>query len=295
MADEHGMRDADKVVFREVAFSKKLWILVRQTNANSLKYVGLPEYTPKPAACKAKTADYNVERRQVHGKDADLAKGWWYELAGLVVDPTKFPTEMLPRIFKASRIDSAVRLWTDFASHHPLTQGSAYWVQDDPKSKHYGCVMMNNGGYKYIHSDYDLKDVVEVGTEDWNLAIGQKSRTATERSTGENEPGTLNMEGILLKHDLQAICDLLNRGMGVPMVQHGYEAAFDTHQQEPINVFGPRGEECILPDRSAVEAFYATKFRGRNAGKIIYGGAGDVGQVDWSQRATPAELRRVLG
>jgi hypothetical protein len=188
-----------------------------------------------------------------------------------------------------------MRAWDSFAANHPLTQGSAYWVQEDRTSKHYGCVMLNHGGYKYIHGDYDLKDVVEVGTEDWNLAIGQKLRTPMERESGENKPGTLNMEGILLNHDLQSILDLLNRGMGVPMCQHGYEAAFDSHQQEPINVFGPHGQECVLPDRSAVEAFYATKFKGRNAGKIIYGGAGDVGQVDWSRRATSDELRRVLG
>lgn len=293
--DDHGMRDVDKIIFREVAFSQKVWILVRQTNSNSLKYVGLPEYTPKPASCKAKTADFNVEQRLVNPKGGDAGLSTIYELAGLVVDPSKFARELLPKVFKANRIESALKAWADFKAHHPLEKGSAYWVQDDPKSKHFGCVMMNTGGYKYIHSDYDLKDVVEVGTEDWNVGIGEKHRTGVEQSSGENKGGTLNIEGILLNHDLKAILDMLNRGMGVAMVQHGYEAAFDSHQQEPINVFGPSGEECVLKDRSAVEAFYASKFKGRNAGKIIYGGAGDVGQIDWSHRSTPQELRQLLG
>src|SRR4051794_14213573 len=163
---ENGMRDADKIVFREVAFSQKVWILVRQTNASSLKYVGLPEYTPKAASCKAKTADSNVERRFVHPKGTDTGKGGGYELAGLVVDPTKFPREALAQIYKPNRIESVLKCWAAFTSSHPLTRGSAYWVQDDPTSKHYGCVMANVAGYQYVHGDYDLKDVVEVGTED---------------------------------------------------------------------------------------------------------------------------------
>ncbi|HEY1375769.1 MAG TPA: hypothetical protein VGF55_03210 [Gemmataceae bacterium] len=268
------MRDADKVIFRQVAFSQKVWILVRQTNANSLKYVGLPDYTPKAASCKAKTADSNLERRFAHSEPTDTGKGWWYELAGLVVNPKMFPEKVLTQIYKPNRIESVLKCWAAFTASHPLTPGSAYRVQDDPTSKHYGCVMANVAGYKYVHGDYDLKDVVEMDTEDWNVAIGEKTRTPIEQASGENEGGTLNIEGILLNRSLDEIQDLLNLGMGTPMVQHGYEAAFDGHQAEPINVFGPRGEECVLPDRSAVETFYATKFKGRRAGKVIYGGAG---------------------
>lgn len=274
--DEHGMRDVDRHVFRHVAFSLKIWILVRKTNTDSLKYVGLPDYTPKPIGCKAKTADFNVEPFRVHPLGTATCRGW-YELAGLVVDPTKFPKGALP--YKSNKVEKALKSWKDFTVCHPLTKGSQYWVQDDPTSKHYGCVMLQRDGYKYIHGDYDLKDVVEVGCENWNLALGEKRRTPGEEQTGENPEGTLNIDGLLVEHDLQKIIDLLNRGIGVDMVQHGYEAPFDAHQPEPINVFGPNGEEVVLKDRAAVESFYFWKFKGRKAGKIIYGGAGEVTPV----------------
>jgi hypothetical protein len=238
-----GMRDQDKVAFRQVCRDKELWILVRQTNPHSLKYIGLPGYTPKPIFVKPKTAQANVPK----------PRGGAYELRGLVVDPTRHW-----QAFDPAKVDSASRIWRAFAEQHHIGANAptaAFKVDEDPNSKHFGCLMIRmRQAYHYIHGDYDLKDIVEVGTEDWNLALPWMHE------------GVRHNEILLLHHDLWDIVADLNRRIGVDMVQHGSEAQYADHADEPIVVFSIDGHQWVLKDQSAVETFYLTYFKGRRAG-----------------------------
>ena len=81
------IRQQDKAVFADAARHFNLWILVRRTNRESLPYIGLPGYTPKPIDCKAKTADSSYDSR--------------YRTAGLVVDPNEHRRAFGPRLADA--------------------------------------------------------------------------------------------------------------------------------------------------------------------------------------------------
>jgi hypothetical protein len=148
------MRPQDKTLFLEAAHKFQVWILVRRTNVESLKYIGKPGYTPKRIDCKAKTADMDIAP---------------YSLAGLVVDPT-----IHTKAFKPGKIQSAKECW---AKMQPLP-GSIYTVDKNPNSRHYGCLKLQGS---YIHGDYDLYDIIDVTQPHRNLAavdtlLGQPHR-----------------------------------------------------------------------------------------------------------------------
>ena len=147
------MRPQDKTFFLEAARKFQVWILVRRTNVESLKYIGRSGYTPKRIDCKAKTAD------------SDFGS---YVLAGLVVDPIIHST-----VFKPGKHDDALRGW---AAMQPLS--AEYTVDKNPKSRHFGCLQLNG---RYIHGDYDLYDIIDITQAHRNLAsvetlLGQPHR-----------------------------------------------------------------------------------------------------------------------
>jgi hypothetical protein len=135
------MRPEDKKIFAEAASNLKLWILVRRTNPESLKYIGKPGFTPKRIDCKAKTADIG-------------------KAAGLVVD-----AEVHRLAFKPAKTESAMKAWRDFKATQ-LGRGG-YSVDRKQGSPFYGCVTFNG---RYIHGDYDLYDIIIPGQEQRNLA-----------------------------------------------------------------------------------------------------------------------------
>lgn len=138
------MRPQDRLVFRECAAHLKLWILVRRTNPDSLAYVGLPNYTPKPLDCKAKTAD-----KDAGGKT----------LKGLVVDP-----RIHADAFHPGKQQKAVEAWK---STEPLIGHGRFTVETNQSHRHYGCLKL---GPAYLHGDYDLYDIVDPAQPHRNLA-----------------------------------------------------------------------------------------------------------------------------
>src|SRR5690606_37731930 len=80
MGVQTGMRGKDLQKFLMVARDHGVILLIRHTNDDSLKYVGLPGYYPKPAAVKAKTADVNppATMQLVQGRPTSVR----YEVAG---------------------------------------------------------------------------------------------------------------------------------------------------------------------------------------------------------------------
>jgi len=233
------MRPGDAAAFRDAAVKVDCWILVRETNPASLPYIALADYVPKPIDCKPKTADKNADGKK---------------LAGLVIVPGFHPDA-----FSTAKKIEAVEEWASFllkSGISPCTDARLspsdrardeawrlmqarreYSVDVDVNSKHYGCLKLNG---KWIHGDYDLKDIVVVGHERAQLAL---------ISTLRGQP---HMVGPRLKR----VQDLVNPRIGKPMVQHSGSAQFQDHKDELIDVFSPRGEHDQLPNLAAIKAWY---------------------------------------
>jgi hypothetical protein len=207
------MRPQDKPVFSQAAREFNCWILVRQTNADSLKYVGMANHTPKPIECKAKTASNKA-----------------HHLVGLVVNPKLVPEAIAP-----DKKQKALEAWESFEK--VLKTNRAYAVVTNPADRHYGCVTLNG---KYIHGDYDLKDVILDDQMHRNLA-------SVETLNGQS-----HMRGPLILKAQKWI----NSRLGSEMVQHGGEAQYTGHSDEPIDLFGPNGETKTFANGAEVRAWY---------------------------------------
>jgi hypothetical protein len=194
------MRTSDRLAFARAANVFDCWILVRQTNQDSLQYIGQGNYAPKPIDCKAKTADNSQHR-----------------LSGLVVDPMR-----VPLAFSTGRLEKAKAIWaSDFL---PILRSSGqYGVVEDETSPHYGCVT-------FIPLDHTNRNLASV----------------------EELRGQLHMRGPLLLKVQQFINDQI----GVEMVQHGGEAQYAGHSDEPIDAFGPGMQYLQFLNGLAVESWY---------------------------------------
>jgi hypothetical protein len=259
-----GMRATDLQKFLIVARQHGVTLLVRHTNADSLRYVGRAGYYPKPAFVKAKTADQNPPPllQSVQGRIV----GRSHDIAGLVVHPG-----MHPGAFKGSKHAKAMAAWND--GLHVLSAGAlpsgnptqpdswAAWgvarpvaasgawrwrVDVDPESPHYGCLQIAGGGvdWSYIHGDYDLKDVIVAGRESDN-----------RRQEGQVH-GVKNYTPLLDGVEFERIRRQLNTLIGADMVQHGAEAQFAWHGDEPITVAKPDFTHLLLLDAPTVQRWY---------------------------------------
>lgn len=260
-----GMRGKDMQKFLMVARDLNVIILVRHTNDDSLKYVGRTGYYPKPAVVKAKTADKNppATMELLNGKRHRLE----YDVAGLVVHPG-----FQPNCFETKKKDKALGYWNDtmktlspsllktVVDRKNPDSWSAWGVERTgafagrwkwrvdivPTSPHFGCLQMNNGasGWCYVHGDYDLKDVIVRGKESDN-----------RRFEGQID-SVKNFTPQLQNLEFEKVSTRLNSLMGVDMVQHGAEAQFAWHGDEPITVAFPDWTHLLLYDAATVQAWY---------------------------------------
>src|ERR1700730_9567114 len=156
-----GMRGKDLRSFMQVARQFNVILLIRHTNEDSLKYVGVPGFYPKPAAVKAKTADQNppTVTRLGHGRTiTKLHKG-----DGRVVHPGFQPT-----CYKGAKVPKAQDCWEHtMETLSPTLQGKrvdlnrpetwSMWgverqgvlaprwkwrVDVDPNSDYFGCLQL---------------------------------------------------------------------------------------------------------------------------------------------------------
>lgn len=143
--------------FVEVARIHDCYILVRETRAPSIHWVGKQEYTGKRVDMKAKTAKKDVGS---------------YQLAGLVCSP-----EIHPGAFVDSK--KALEYWHDhkplvtnppeqpgFQDSDRLNVPTPYVLQNNPRHKHYGCIAFVEFGLlvpRYVHGDYDLYAIIPAG------------------------------------------------------------------------------------------------------------------------------------
>jgi len=215
-----------EAIFSHVAVQTKLWIFVRLTNKESIRYMNLSGYVPKRIDCKAKTADSNS------------LKGPW-QLAGLVVD-----NRIHSDVYKPDKINPARSAWGDFESHVLGRPGSGYSVDGNKQSKHYGCVMLNG---KYIYSDYDLWDIVDPANPRPNLGVVEELH------------GQLHIRNRLQRQVEEALA----RTPVAQLVQHSGEMQYAASTDQPIDAFGPDGEVATLLNLFTWKAWCKDKFQGR--------------------------------
>lgn len=261
-----GMRAKDLQKFLMVARDENVTLLVRHTNEDSLQYVGRPGFYPKPAAIKAKTADLNPSPQARAGRGGAAPTS--FEVAGLVVHPG-----FQPQAFRPAKADNALENWSKTMDvlAPSLARGVAVdldnastwaawgverqgvnaprwsWKVDiDPASSRFGCLQLKgqDGAWCYIHGDYDLKDVIVLGRE------------ADNRRTEGTLDGVANFTPLLYERRFDAIQARLNNLIGVEMVQHGAEAQFAWHGDEPITVAMPGWRYLLLVDAATVQGWY---------------------------------------
>lgn len=232
-----GMRAKDARIFSIYAREQKLYLLVRHTNPDSLKYVGVNGYVPKPFYIKAKTAKSDVPK---------------CELKGLVIDPRVHPT-----VIGGARYAAAEKATLEDLAH--IRGGKAAGVEVrtdmDAGSRHFGCIQIRCAGrydWSYVHGDYDLKDIIEEGHESRNVARSGK------------EWGIKHATVQLVRSSLMGVLFDLNRAMGVAMIQHGAEAQYAGHSNDDITGFFPDGGHMLYLN-GAVQAFY------QQAGRSVHG------------------------
>jgi hypothetical protein len=159
-----------------------------------------------------------------------------YTLAGLVIDPTGRETA-----FKPERFQDALKCWKDTQQ----LLGKIFTVDRDASSPHCGCLMLQRN---YIHGDYDLYDIIDITQAHRNL-------TAVEVLLGQPHrrgPKVLTVQ------------KFVNSRIGSPMLQHGADAQFlSEHRSEPIDAFGPKGEDVTILNQFSVKAWYRDRFGGR--------------------------------
>lgn len=263
-----GMRGKDVRAFCMIAQKYKVYILVRQTNEASLHYVGQAGYYPKPAAIKAKTSD-NDPPPFIYPVGGQVRTAQ-HRVAGLVANPW-----LQPAVYAGSKLSKAKDYWLETldialspganipeaSATKPETwvvwgkerlsarTGWRWKIDIDPASPHFGCLQIAKDAvtWSYVHGDYDLKDVIVRGRETYN-----------ERKEG-NIDGVKNYTPLLPGQAFETIRRELNDAMGVDMVQHGSEAQFAWHGDEPIVVILPDGPQLqyeILGNAEAVQQWY---------------------------------------
>lgn len=260
-----GMRGKDLRAFCMVARQYGVYILVRHTNDASLEYIGKPGYYPKPATIKAKTAD--IDPPPYLHRTGAISKTVQHRVAGLVPHPG-----FQPKVFAGAKIDKALSCWADtidvlhgaganipgtspdtwaaWGKEHTSARSGWRWRVDvDPVSPHFGCLQIarDGVGWSYLHGDYDLKDVIVKGHE-----------TDNQRQEGKVQ-GAKNYTPLLSGMEFETIRKALNETIGVDMVQHGAEAQFAWHGDEPITVIfpgGPQLEFKVLLNAEAVQRWY---------------------------------------
>lgn len=156
-----------------------------------------------------------------------------YVLNGLVVDPNIHPGAY------PGKLADAKKYWQQM----DFSKGK-YKVNDDKKSEHYGCLMCNE---KFIHGDYDLYDIVDISQPQRNLVLVSELEGMEHRVSA----------------NLWQVQGKVNSRIGSPMIQHGGEAQFKEHTEQPIDAFGPNGEVEQIKNLNELRGWYEKKFRGR--------------------------------
>lgn len=267
MAHTPHLLPAHIAAFQRACRLHNVAILVRQTNAASLRWFDHPRTTPKMIDCKAKTAD-----RPFH------ANGRTYDVAGLVVDPTITG----PEAFSPAKFQSAKAEWRGFAQtmlappetdpkHTMVWHGRRfyqYFVETNPASPFYACVLHTpttlRAAGKAIHGDFDLYAIIDLDDPSANVRVAEEFRMMDHKDA-PSIPHTRSPKF----RDVQIAING-RMALNMPAVRHGAQETFKSqHTDEPVDVFFPDGTMMTLRNKQEIEQFYATRLKGRQlfAGK----------------------------
>lgn len=275
-----GMRIEDWFHFRDAARLFKVWVLVRWTNPHSLEYVGRQTvkntYIPKPIDCKPKTADRDAPGREHKGLVVDpvtvpdaispsrrnKALSSWESFLGAQgahdapsLNARNLSTRTQPLVRQTSlgtiQHVQETRGVVDYQLIKNVRDGTAdnsdercYLVDLDPSSPHFGCLTLNG---RYLHGDYDLKDIVRPLSAGRNEAVKEEMH---------GQPHMRSLE-------LGPVQHFVNKRIGVPMVQHGGDAQYAAHESDTVEIFGPHGEAGTLVGLAQIQRWYQVAWQRR--------------------------------
>ncbi len=260
-----GIRRGDVNVFKAAALAFNHIILVRATNPESLKYIGNRNMYPKPIDCKAKTADSDAY--------IPFAYGHIYaKTAGLVVDPTLVGA----KAFKDGKYAKAMDAWSEFLKdktpderakkvfrRHGSDKG-CFAVDTDVHSEYYGCLMISR---EEAPASFD--ETALTATPKWRNSHarleGVRYCTRMQYMHGDydlyallnlDNPNELHLENVVhgvknyYSPKLEAIQEFVNKGIGVPMIQHGEQFRYK-HQGDKIYAFYPNNSAYMIDESTA--------------------------------------------
>lgn len=267
-----------------------VFVLLRRTNPESIKFVGYPGFVPKPLACKPKTAQTDA---------VIYADGRRYQsmCAGLVVDPRRVGADAFAGNEAAHA--KAVSTWDEYWKGGPP---SGFAVQLKKSSGYYGCVMRCAPGYRvfpqgrdfashakakavrthalhqtgdagfimypdrnidkhalaslpygcaYIHGDYDLYALVH-----------KDARDVRQPREGQFD-GQPHRYGKMWR-PLEA---LVRSQIAIDMIQHGSQEHFCSHSDDEVDIFCPVASRDLwhvkVSGAGALSALYQNVFNGR--------------------------------
>ena len=242
--------DADKVMRRvdQQAFAYTAWwfhvfILVRRSNPESIKFIGQAGFIPKGPETKAKTAQNDFKNTEA---------GHQSNVAGLVCNPT---ATGMKGAYLEHKLEGAMKEWKKFAltgrycddltwrdrdtpSRHHMPHGMPFFTDTRPGTERYGALMKDTGrGVRfasYIHGDYDLFAVVPADNPGVNIVVSEQhagspwsalnragktpaAEEGEEKSAEQKAQEIPNFRG----QKFTDVQNMLNRKMGVNMVLHG--------------------------------------------------------------------------
>ena len=254
----HGIRDTDIPAFTYTAQITDTIILVRATNAASLKWMGKSGYTAKPIDCKAKTASF----------DSATLGGALVKSSGLVVSPEHLKDTNL----YGGRLDKAEKAWNSFITScrkQSISTGievyfradtkGFYAVDSDPKSQHFGCLMVSDQlppsdfdptkshirkwmgiNMSYLHGDYDLYGIIDVDPD----VMKNRTSHVNQMQVIENK---LYGQTQFSTTKSASVSKTINDVIGFELVKHGEQSAYQHEaQDDDVYVFFPSGDVQVI-------------------------------------------------
>ncbi|MDX2035603.1 MAG: hypothetical protein SFX72_03045 [Isosphaeraceae bacterium] len=232
-------------IFSDTAGELRLWILVRETNELSYRFIHRLDFVSKPIDIKAKTADHDAAGR---------------EIGGLVVDPT---IEEYRDAFGPGKRAKAVALWNELLAERPdLSRGRSsgpYAIVSDPASPRFGCLTFNG---MCIHGDFDLYDVVDPGHSRANLGLVRETVPVA---------GSAKTMIDVIPRGWHRVASIVNGRVGKTVIHHGGDYQWITkeksagHAEDSVEAYGPDREVVNLRGRHSIAAFYGNRFPGRKS------------------------------
>jgi hypothetical protein len=277
-------------VLREASHRLGLFVLLRRTNPESIKFVGYPGFVPKPLACKPKTATTDARIMQAGGALIS-------HCAGLVVDPRLVGRSAFGG--RAGAHAAAIATWDKYWAGGPPR---GFRIQNDPQSGYYGCVMRcgeDTQVYPHSRTSASRQAATDIRTQPLEQPGATGFQLLPDRDIDRHALGTLpkgcsyihgdyDLYALVHKDNLsgrnprtgkfeeadhrygdnwKAFEALVRSKINLDMIQHGSQEHFSDHTDETVDMFCPTVDRSLwhvkLEGVRALERVYEQAFEGR--------------------------------